>query len=45
MLLTLGLQAACDVEAEKYERALILQLLQLFGSDGSSGGKEVLILD
>ncbi|VVA32330.1 PREDICTED: CCR4-NOT mRNAion complex subunit [Prunus dulcis] len=33
---------ACDVEAEKYERALILQLLQLFGSDGSSGGKELL---
>ena len=35
------LQAACDVEAEKCERAFVLQLLQLFGSDGSNNGKEV----
>ncbi|BBH03050.1 hypothetical protein Prudu_013808 [Prunus dulcis] len=39
--ISLLITAACDVEAEKYERALILQLLQLFGSDGSSGGKEI----
>ncbi|KAM2698258.1 hypothetical protein EV1_037288 [Malus domestica] len=39
---SLLINAACDVEVEKYERALVLQLLQLFGSDGSSGGKEIL---
>ncbi|XP_009378391.2 CCR4-NOT transcription complex subunit 11 [Pyrus x bretschneideri] len=36
------INAACDVEAEKYERALVLQLLQLFGSVGSSESKEIL---
>ena len=29
------LQAACDEEAEKYERAFVLQLLASGGSDGS----------
>jgi hypothetical protein len=37
---TVGIKAASDDEAEKYERAFILQLL---GSDGSSSGKEVLL--
>jgi hypothetical protein len=36
---TVGIQAASDDDAEKYERAFILQLL---GSDDSSSGKEVL---
>ena len=35
------LQAASDAEVEKCERAFVLQLLQLFGSDGSNSGKEV----
>jgi len=35
------LQAACDEDAEKYERAFVLQLL---ASGGSGGSKEVLIL-
>lgn len=39
MLSTFGLQAACNDEAENYERAFLLQLL---GFDGSSNGKEVL---
>ena len=37
---TFGIQVASDDEAEKYERAFILQLL---GSDCSSSGKEVLL--
>lgn len=40
MCSTVGIQAASDDEAEKCERAFILQLL---GSDGSSSGKEVLL--
>ncbi len=40
MCSTVGIQAVSDDEAEKYERAFILQLL---GSDGSSSGKKVLL--
>ncbi|XP_050378090.1 uncharacterized protein LOC126795292 [Argentina anserina] len=40
--INLIISAACDVEAEKCERAFVLQLLQLFGSDSSNSGKELL---
>ncbi|KAK9927701.1 hypothetical protein M0R45_024872 [Rubus argutus] len=36
--------AACDAEVEKCERAFVLQLLQLFGSDGSNSGKELMMI-
>lgn len=39
-VLLCNVQAACDDEAEKCERAFILQLL---GSGGSNGGKEVFL--